>query len=159
MTKILTYFLLIISTFCSSQNKSLNDSTFKIGDIIRIPEIVYVLDGNGHENDSTLKTIANFINSHKNIVFEIGSHSDSRGKPLKNSELTVNRAKSVRLALIERFAVNPDQITSKGYGMTKPLISDITIKKAKTNQEKEELHQKNRRTELKIISINGQTLR
>jgi len=149
-----TYCFLLISTFCTAQNKSLSDSTFKVGDIISIPEIVYVLDGKGHENDSALKTIADFINSHKNIVFEIGVHSDSRGERLKNSELTVNRAKSIRHALIERYFVNPNQVTSKGYGMTKLLISDLTIKTARTNQEKEALHQKNRRTELKVISIN-----
>ena len=154
MTKLLTYLFVLISTISVGQaNKTFQDSVFKIGDNIKIPEIVYVLDGNGHQNDSSLKLIASFLNSHKNLICEIGSHSDSRGHLHKNMELTNNRAMSVREALIKDFGVNSNQITSRGYGNTRQIIADVEIKNAKTKQEKEELHQKNRRTELKILQI------
>lgn len=153
MRKFIIHLFVSAWTLCLSQNKNLKDSIFKSGDIIRIPEIVYVLDGNGTENDSALKTVSSFINLHKNMLFEISSHSDTRGKPPRNSELTVGRAESVRTVLIDRYNVDPNQITAKGYGQTRPLINEIEIRKAKSNQEKEVLHSKNRRTELKVIEV------
>ncbi len=150
----MTYLFVLISTISLGQaNKTLKDSVFKIGDIIRIPEIVYVLDGNGNENDDSLKIIADFINSHKNIVFEIGSHTDTRGRATANHTLSVARSESVKDGLTKKFNVQTTQIKAMGYGCSRPLVSDSTIKAAKNIQDKEELHQKNRRTELKVLQI------
>lgn len=154
MTKFVTYLLLLISTISVGQaNKTFKDSAFKVGDIIKIPDIIYVLDGNGHENDTSFKTTAAFINSHKNIVFELGCHSDSRGYIFKNMELTNNRARSIRQLLIKDHAVDSTQIIAKGYGHTKLIVLDAETHKTKNKEEREKLHAINRRTELKVILI------
>lgn len=135
-------------------NKTLRDTLFKRGDVIKIPEIVYVLDGNGTENDDSLKIVANFLNSHPKLVVEIGSHTDSRGYAESNLDLSERRAESVKNYLISKFAVNPTQIISKGYGETQPLVPDTEISKATSKQDKEALHQINRRTVMTVIKVN-----
>lgn len=134
-------------------NKTLNDSIFSKGDVIRIPEIVFVLDGNSMENYDSLKVVANFIKKHPEFTFEIESHVDSRGYAEKNIELTEKRAKNTKDYLIKEFSVNPSQLTSKGYGETQPLIPDTELSKAKSAQEKEEMHRVNRRIVLTIITV------
>lgn len=134
-------------------NKTLKDSIFSKGDVIRIPEIVFVLDGNGMENYDSLKVVANFIKNHPEFTFEIESHVDSRGYAEKNLELTEKRAKNTKDYLLKEFSVNPTQLTSKGYGETQPLIPDTELSKAKSAQEKEEMHRVNRRIVLTIITV------
>ena len=154
MTKLGTYILIIVSTISFGQEyKTFKDSMFKVGDIIKAPDVVYYLDGNGHENDSTLQKIADFANSHKSIVFEIGSHTDSRGSAASNFTLSTARAENIKEALVTNFSVDANQLRSKGYGSSKPIISDGEIKKAKTKELRENLHALNRRTELKILEI------
>jgi hypothetical protein len=154
MRKLVTFLLLSVLTKSFGQrNKTFTDSIFQVGDIVQTPEIVYYLDGDGHENDSTLKKIADFVNSHKGIVFQLGSHTDSRGGTSSNFTLSVARAQSIKQALVSNFSVDAKQIQTKGYGSSKPLKTDAEISKAETREEKENLHALNRRTELKVIEI------
>ncbi|MBA3681674.1 MAG: hypothetical protein H0W73_11005 [Bacteroidetes bacterium] len=88
MTKIITYILFSVSFFSFCQtNKTPNDSIFKKGDVIKIPQIVFCLDARGDENDSIFEKISSFLKSHKDLAFEIGSHTDSRGGARKNTDL------------------------------------------------------------------------
>jgi hypothetical protein len=152
--KLWTYLLLFISTISLGQvTKTFRDSVFKIGDFIKTPSLVYVLDGNGHENDDSLKLISTFINSHKNLSFQICVYSDSRRKMHEAVKLTQVLANDMKEKLVRNFRVDPKQIIATGYGWIKPIIPDSIIKKAPTKQEKEKLHAINRRTELKVIEI------
>jgi hypothetical protein len=160
MKTVLLSFLFLYGSVTMSQtnnrptNRTFNDSVFVVGDIISIPTINFYLDGNGYENDTTFIKISKFLKKHENVIFELGVHSDSRGAPLKNSELTKYRANSIAEVLIVRFGVSSGQIIPKGYGETKLMVKEVEIKKAKTKEEKELLHERNRRTELKVLSIN-----
>lgn len=53
-------------------------------------------------------------------VIEVGGHTDSDGTEEKNQKLSENRAKSVRDALVNKFGVNPNMLTEKGYGESRP---------------------------------------
>jgi outer membrane protein OmpA-like peptidoglycan-associated protein len=53
-------------------------------------------------------------------VIEVGGHTDSDGTEEKNQKLSENRAKSVRDALVTKFGVNPNMLTEKGYGESRP---------------------------------------
>ncbi len=94
-----------------------------------------------------------FLNSHKNLLAEIGSHTDSRGDAKKNLDLSKRRAENICTELIKRFGVDSIQVKPKGYGKTKLLKNDAEIAKVKTLQDKEVFHMINRRTELKIIEV------
>ncbi len=152
--KNIIYFTLLVPFFAFAQNtKLMSDTLFKKGDNIKIFEIRYSLDGNGKENDDSLKILAEFINVHKNIVFEIGSHTDARGSVEKNNLLSKKRAASIRQVLIERFGVNAYQLKAKGYGSSKLIKKTKEIALLQTREEMEMYHQMNRRTELKVLEI------
>ncbi len=92
-----------------------------------------------------LKKIAEILNDNPEMVIELGSHTDSRGKSSRNYSLSKKRAKSSANYLKERIS-NPSRISSKGYGETKPVI--ICDSKNKCSEED---HAKNRRTEFRIV--------
>lgn len=149
-----TYLFLFIWTISLGQSKkTFKDSVFRQGDIIETPEIHFALGDNGHINDSALKKIAGFINSHLDIIFEIGVHTDSRGLATANYTLSLARANSVKDVLVGRFGVQEIQIETKGYGASFPLVNDSVIGTSKTKYDKEAFHAKNRRTELRVSSI------
>jgi outer membrane protein OmpA-like peptidoglycan-associated protein len=77
----------------------------------------------------------------KNVVLEVGGHTDNRGSRQSNQILSENRARAVRDALV-RFGVRTDVLQTRGYGDTKPKISNDT--------EDGRFH--NRRIEYSVIS-------
>ena len=87
-----------------------------------------------------LSEIAGVLNRNPNLKFEVQGHTDSSGSLAFNNKLSADRAKAVREHLIGQ-GVNPDQVTSAGYGPSKPLVSNNTP----------EGRARNRRVELKPL--------
>jgi len=77
----------------------------------------------------------------KNLVIEIGGHTDDIGEDDDNMKLSLARAASVRNYLI-KHGVNELHVKAKGYGESKHIAYNTTP----------EGRQKNRRTEVKILS-------
>ncbi|MGL5959725.1 MAG: OmpA family protein [Bacteroidales bacterium] len=90
-----------------------------------------------------LQKVVDFMQQNPGVKIEIGSHTDSRGNRKANIKLSSLRAKACAKYLVKK-GVDPKRVVSKGYGPTKPLL-----KKAKTKKQ----HAKNRRTQIKILSI------
>ncbi|MEY3237511.1 MAG: hypothetical protein RI883_1612, partial [Bacteroidota bacterium] len=91
-----------------------------------------------------------FLVNNPTLSIEIGGHTDTRGDDKDNLKLSNDRAKAVYDYIIAKGIV-AKRISYKGYGESKPVISDVEISKLATEQEKEAAHQSNRRTEYKII--------
>jgi peptidoglycan-associated lipoprotein len=75
------------------------------------------------------------------IIIELSSHTDSRAEDDYNMELSQRRAQSAVNYLISK-KIDVSRLTAKGYGESRLLIK---------NAQTEEEHQKNRRTEFKVI--------
>lgn len=99
-----------------------------------------------------LDRVVKLMNENPSIKVEISGHTDTRGSYEKNTTLSNNRANEVIKYLIEN-GVSSNRMVGVGYGASNPIASDSEITKVKSKTEKEVLHQKNRRTEFKIISI------
>lgn len=153
MKKLCCLFVLLALGLNAQNRKTINDSVFAVGDVLKLPEFYFSMCGYGENNDSALTKVSAFINHHKKIVFEIASHTDGRGNKSSNLLLSQQRAESVFNELTHNYQVEKSQISIKGYGSSAPLVSDEEISKAKTKQEKEELHAMNRRIELRILEI------
>jgi outer membrane protein OmpA-like peptidoglycan-associated protein len=97
-----------------------------------------------------LNKLRDFLKSNPTLRIEISGHTDTRGDAAENQKLSEARAKSVMDYLIAQ-GIDTKRLTSKGYGETKPIISDEAIAKMTTDQEKEKAHQENRRTEYVIL--------
>ncbi|RME18522.1 MAG: OmpA family protein, partial [Bacteroidetes bacterium] len=104
------------------------------------------------ESKDSLEYLYKLLVDNPTIVIEIQAHTDSRGSDKKNDKLSQDRAQSVVDYLINEKKINPARLQAKGYGKRKLLIKDDVIKAAKTKEEQEALHEKNRRVVFRIIS-------
>ena len=80
----------------------------------------------------------------KEMVIEIGGHTDDVGEEDANLKLSQARAETVRSYLI-RKGVGELHVKAKGYGESRPIAYNTTP----------EGRQKNRRTEVKILGRGG----
>jgi outer membrane protein OmpA-like peptidoglycan-associated protein len=86
-----------------------------------------------------LDEFAQYLIDHPNMVIEIRGHTDNVGNDQTNLALSMERAYEVLTYLVSKGAIAKN-ITSKGYGETKPVASNDT----------EEGRAKNRRTEFVV---------
>ena len=98
------------------------------------------------ESDGILNAVAKILADHPEITsVRIEGHTDNRGGAAMNLGLSGRRAASVATALIRR-GIDKSRLSSKGYGLTRPIDSNTT----------EEGRQNNRRVEFHIDSGGGQ---
>lgn len=102
------------------------------------------------ESKTELDRVLQLMEDNPSLVIEIGGHTDTQGAADYNQRLSEDRAKAV-VDFLVAYGIARDRFAYKGYGESKPLISDAEIAKMKTPQEKEEAHAMNRRTEFKIL--------
>lgn len=160
MTKIfIATFILFAGTIFSQTkgrlaNKTIKDSIFNKGDIIKIPELIYQLSYPiGKETMDSLIPVANFLKKYPNLKVEIGCHTDTRGATQGNNLLSDFRAKHVLDVLVIHHNIDSTRVTCKGYGETLPIISEKEVLKVKSEKEQLKLHAINRRTELKVLEV------
>jgi outer membrane protein OmpA-like peptidoglycan-associated protein len=79
------------------------------------------------ETDGRLVAINEIIKNYPNAKFSIEGHTDNVGNPKANQKLSEARAKVVLDALVAK-GINPDNLTYKGFGTTKPVASNKTAK-------------------------------
>lgn len=121
---------------------------------IRFPAVQYDL-GKATlrpESKDSLNFLYQTLIDNPTIIIELQAHTDSRGSDVKNQKLSEDRAKSCVVYLNEEKKIPLARLQSKGWGEKKLLIKDDVIAKAKTKEEKEALHQKNRRTVFRIVN-------
>ena len=94
------------------------------------------------ESYPELKELGAFLQNNPNIKIEISGHTDNQGKADYNLELSNNRAKAVKQYLLDYIEINPERITTVGYGADKPIATN----------DSDEGRAQNRRTEFKILS-------
>ncbi len=117
--------------------------------IVEIPNIYYDLGKSDIRPDAAkeLDNLVKFLEENIQIVIELGSHTDSRGKSKYNQYLSQKRAESAIRYLIEN-GIDKSRVKAKGYGESR-------LKNHCKNGVKcsESLHQENRRTEIRIVDI------
>jgi peptidoglycan-associated lipoprotein len=91
-----------------------------------------------------LDSLVGLMNDNPEIYVELGSHTDARAEDVYNMNLSIRRARSAVQYMIKN-GVSPERITAKGYGETQLIVK---------NAQMEEEHQKNRRTEFKVLRYN-----
>lgn len=135
--------------------RSMHDTVYNPGDCI--PFNVIMGDkglGTRPEVKDTLEALLKFVKKHRELTFEIASHTDSRGSDKFNEKLSLNRAGVIRDYLLQH-GVYPPSVIAKGYGEKQLLLPDHVIEAGKTKQEMELMHQQNRRTEIRILTNAG----
>ena len=98
---------------------------------------------------SELNNLADILEDNPDILVELGSHTDSRGKPEYNQTLSQERAQAAVAHLILR-GIDPSKIIARGYGEGE-LLNDC----AEGADCSEAQHAENRRTEIKVLGFLG----
>ncbi len=105
------------------------------------------------ESKPTLDSLYQILIENPGITIELSSHTDSRGSETYNQTLSQKRAESCVAYLIGK-GIDKARMTAKGYGEGKP-VEGCTGQEGCSNESNSEdcpCHQKNRRTEFKILS-------
>ncbi len=123
------------------------------------------------ESLPVLDSIVDFLKKNKNLIIEVGVHTDNCCDSTMNYQLSEWRARSVTDYFIEK-GIEIDRLQYKGYGECNPIIVDSIInikypflaigqkldedyiKKLDTIEKQEVANRLNRRTEIKIVEIN-----
>jgi peptidoglycan-associated lipoprotein len=120
-------------------DKSLLNKTFVL------ENIYYDLDKYNIRADAApeLDKIVVILKDNPTLKLELSSHTDVRAPDAYNLRLSQNRAKSAVDYIVSQ-GISADRLVAKGYGETQ-----LVVKNAKTEEE----HQRNRRTEIKILEL------
>lgn len=120
-----------------------------VNKVFEIHNIYFDLDKSNIRQDAAIELdkIVKFLKEHPNISIELGSHTDARGNNSYNQKLSERRALSSIKYIISK-GIPYERLQAKGYGEAK-LANDC---KDGVNCS-EEAHQRNRRTEIKIVEI------
>lgn len=138
---------------------TINDAEVMAGNTQVIPDIRFHLGKKTIQSISfaQLDEILRFMEDNPNAVVEISQHLDCRVSSYSSRRLSQARAQSIT-EYLEDHGIPKQRMVPKGYEDTAPLTENgITytceyINKFETDQDKERLHKKNRRTEIKLLS-------
>ena len=107
-------------------------------------------------NEVRLMTIADYLFRHPGYIVEIGVHTDCRGSKHSCRRLSQRRAQTICDELVA-LGVEAGRLVPKGFEESQPyvldgkrLTCDYILKFPKL--ERDELHQKNRRFQIRVLS-------
>jgi outer membrane protein OmpA-like peptidoglycan-associated protein len=78
------------------------------------------------ESEPVLKEIAEALNAHQDWKLTVNGHTDNIGGASYNMELSNRRAAAVKQALVDRYNISPDRLTTAGFGMSQPIETNDT---------------------------------
>lgn len=156
----------IISTVGELESKTYQQNFY----LEKIPKGEITIEGIEYDFDKAtlrpaskviLDNLVEFLELNDNLIIEIRSHTDIRGNDDYNMDLSERRAKSVVDYLIEH-GIPMERLKPKGYGETLPaeipdaegnitVMTPEYIESLPTRAEKEEAHQRNRRTAFFVL--------
>jgi len=120
--------------------------TFKLENVYYDLDKWYLRSSSKAELDRLYAILVNF----PSMTVELSSHTDSRGSDTYNEDLSANRARACYEYLVVK-GISPERIIPRGYGESK-LVNNC----ADGVKCVESAHQKNRRTEFKVLSFEGE---
>ncbi|MDX1652244.1 MAG: OmpA family protein [Brumimicrobium sp.] len=144
-----------LSTLLDVNLTKIEEGKTDLADIVDVKPIYFDLNSSyiRTEAEIELNKVVEVMKDNPKIVVELRAHTDSRGSEKYNLWLSDRRAKSSAAYIISQ-GISPDRISGKGFGQSVPKFSDEEINKLSTEEEKEKLHQQNRRTEFIIVKMN-----
>ena len=102
---------------------------------IALEGVNFKLDSDELTPDSStiLDRVVRTLVDHPEVKVEVGGHTDSQGEAAYNLDLSARRARAVREYLISN-GVPADNLSSRGYGLTRPVASNDTSEGRASNR-------------------------
>ena len=73
-----------------------------------------------------IKKFADVMKNYPDLKVVIEGHTDRTGKKAYNQKLSEKRANSVKSYMTEKFGIEESRLTARGYGESKPIVSNKT---------------------------------
>lgn len=123
--------------------------TFEAGRTFEVKDIYYDYNKATIRPDAvkTLNKLVDLLVEFPEMEIELSSHTDSRGRDSYNQKLSQQRAESA-VRFIVKHGIRPERLKAAGYG--EAMLKNSCGNGVNCN---EELHQQNRRTEIKILKL------
>ena len=118
------------------------ETTRTVGKVLRLENLIFHV-GNAlisSESYPDLDKIAKMLSDNPQMVIQLEGHTDIKGDPKKNMELSRQRVEAVRNYLLTKGAIKI-KVKTKAFGGTSPLSREDT----------EQAHKLNRRVEVRIL--------
>jgi len=118
------------------------EETHAVGKLMRLDNLIFGLNSSKIESSSNdeLNQIVKMLKDNPNMIIQLEGHTDVKGDPKKNLELSQQRVDAVKNYLVSKGA-NKNKIKTKAFGGTQPMSRENT----------EEAHKLNRRVELRVL--------
>ncbi|WP_435413262.1 OmpA family protein [Psychroserpens mesophilus] len=143
---------LVINPKLEKDVKGITEGT-DLAQTLGIPIIYFDYDKYDIRYDAEveLQKVLAVMNQYPNMIVDIKSHTDCRGKADYNAKLSENRAQATRNYLISK-GIDASRLTAKGYGESQ-LVNDCGCEPTNNSDCTEEQHQLNRRSEFIIVKM------
>jgi outer membrane protein OmpA-like peptidoglycan-associated protein len=79
------------------------------------------------ESEIVLQEIAQVLGQHPDWQLSIEGHTDNIGGDSYNLDLSNRRAAAVKVALVDRYNIVPDRLSTAGFGLSRPVDSNDTL--------------------------------
>lgn len=114
----------------------------EVGLSVRLNNIFFDFDKTTLREESfpELDKVVELLEQNSRLFIEIGGHTDDKGSDEYNEKLSQGRAEAVRAYLTSKW-IEPERVTAKGYGESKPEVDN----------DSDENRQINRRVEFTIL--------
>jgi len=124
--------------------KELDTKKLNVGQVLRIEQLQFQADSSVIRSDSyaVLDGITEFLQTHENIMIEIGGHTNGLPDHKYCDQLSSARAQSVAEYIYGK-GIPRGRITYHGYGKRQPVATNSTV----------EGRRKNQRVEVKILQL------
>lgn len=123
---------------------TIDASQLTVGQTLRINNLYFLADSSDITADSyeVMDEVYDFLKANKNVVIEIGGHTNTIPSNEYCDALSSKRAKNVADYLYEK-GIRENRVTYKGYGKRQPITEDRSLAGRRLNQ----------RVEVKILGI------
>lgn len=127
-------------------SKEIKRADLKKGQKLQVEDLYFEADKSVIRDESyqILNEIYEFLNTNKDLVVEIGGHTNGLPPDWYCDQLSNDRAEAVVTYLVEK-GIARQRLQFKGYGKRQPVASNDT----------QEGREKNQRVEIKILDISG----
>lgn len=79
------------------------------------------------ESETVLKQIADVMQRNPEWKLSVGGHTDNIGDGSFNAGLSQRRAAAVKSALVTRYGIAADRLSTSGYGASQPIADNKTL--------------------------------
>ncbi len=151
-----------ITTLDEKDSKKFIQDFCLIPSIIEIPLPAIEYDYNSatlrKESKDSLDYLYKVLTENSTMIVELAANTDCRGSAAYNLKLSQARAQSCVDYLIKEKGIPAERLVAKGYGEDRPLkmggviFTEAHINSIKTEDGREDAHQKNRRTSFRVLS-------